>query len=131
MKIIIAIFTLFLVLSCSFAQNSGKISGRVTDEKSGSPLQDAAVQLTKNNDSTIISGAATDSDGRFALSGIPYGTYHLRVKFIGYSAIDIYEINISQSKSEQQFDSLKLKIGDAKTEEIDVESEKSMMTIEG
>lgn len=122
---------LFFAVFTAFGQNQGKISGRIVDDKGNSPIQDAAVQLTKNSDSTIISGAATDADGRFTLAGISYGTYHISVKYIGYSPINIYEISLSEQHKDQSFDSLKLRIGDAKTEEINVEGEKSLMTIEG
>jgi outer membrane receptor protein involved in Fe transport len=61
------------------AGQTGKITGRITDEKTGEPLVGATllIQGTKM-------GAATDFDGEYFITNIPPGTYNLQVSILGY-----------------------------------------------
>ncbi|RMH58903.1 MAG: TonB-dependent receptor [Bacteroidetes bacterium] len=73
---------LFVIPGIALAQQ-GTVSGIVTDAESGDPLPGANVVLSQ-----IRQGAATDLDGRFTISAVPYGTYTLTVSFIGYRTIE-------------------------------------------
>ena len=66
--------SLFSVLS--FAQN-GKLTGKISDTR-GQSLGAATIailQLNKN--------AVSDNSGKYEISDIPYGTYHVEVRFVG------------------------------------------------
>lgn len=76
-----------MLMSCisqfSFAQNIGKISGTVSDEKG--VLEFVDVHLVKTIDTTKIAGyTITDANGNFNLNNIPSGDYTLRFSLIGY-----------------------------------------------
>ncbi len=60
------------------AQNGG-ISGRVTDQTTGTGLEAARIILTGT---TRI--ATSNRDGQYAFRGVPAGTYQLRVLRVGY-----------------------------------------------
>ncbi|RMD92186.1 MAG: TonB-dependent receptor, partial [Calditrichaeota bacterium] len=62
------------------AQNKGMINGKVTSAETGEALPGANILI----EGTTL-GAATDEQGHFSISGIPYGNYTLRASFIGYS----------------------------------------------
>lgn len=82
-KIVLSITMLWLSYF-SYAQETGSITGKVTD-KNNHPVEFANVFITSGNDSTkIISGAISDSTGNFSLSSIPYGEYFLHIQFIGF-----------------------------------------------
>ena len=77
-------FTLALLLlaalpSAALAQG-GSIIGRVTDDKSGRPVEQAQVNVV----GTTI-GALTNADGRYALRGMRAGAYQVRVLRVGYA----------------------------------------------
>lgn len=79
--------TILMLMSCisqfSFAQNIGKISGTVSDEKG--VLEFVDVHLVKTIDTTKIAGyTITDANGNFNLNNIPSGDYTLRFSLIGY-----------------------------------------------
>ncbi|MFQ6616650.1 MAG: TonB-dependent receptor plug domain-containing protein, partial [Fidelibacterota bacterium] len=61
------------------AQEIVSVSGRVVDELSGTPVENANVVLTGTG-----LGDATDSEGLFIIQGISPGRYRLRVTHIGY-----------------------------------------------
>jgi len=102
----------------SYSSEKGKVRGRVFDSETGKPLQDASVQIIRKSDTSIVSSAGTDNLGRFELS-VPYGKYRLVVSFIGYKDY-IRQVNLTPDNSEIIYDSIMLKMGDERTEEIDV-----------
>jgi hypothetical protein len=53
----------------SLARIAGTVSGRVTDQSSGTPVAAAAVTILASG-----LGAATDDDGRYRITGVPSGT---------------------------------------------------------
>ncbi|MEM6773054.1 MAG: carboxypeptidase-like regulatory domain-containing protein, partial [Bacteroidota bacterium] len=85
------LFLLFVL--CSYkvaAQNSGNLSGQVTDE-AGEPLIGAYLSLSDTDFRT-----ATDVDGSFLLAEIPYGTYTVKITYLG-SADGEETITINQA----------------------------------
>ncbi len=59
---------------------TGRITGVVTDSSSGQPVPSATVTIVGTK-----LGAATNSDGRYSISGVPVGTAQVRVQRLGYS----------------------------------------------
>ena len=62
---------------------SYKIEGKVTDDQSGAPLQFANAILLTPIDSTLITGANTDLNGKFELYTKP-GNYLVKIQFISF-----------------------------------------------
>src|SRR5438128_2794419 len=62
-------------------QQSGSIAGTVRDSTTGAPVVDAMVALV----GTALT-AKTDADGRFTITGVPAGSYRIRVRMLGYTA---------------------------------------------
>ena len=65
------------------------IKGRILDAESKEGLFGATIQL----EGTTL-GAAADIDGNYELKGIATGTYTLLIKYIGYQALRIEQIQI-------------------------------------
>lgn len=63
----------------TFAQGTGRISGKVTDSESGDFLPGANLMLQ----GTTI-GAGADREGSYRILNIPAGTYTLVVRYMGY-----------------------------------------------
>ena len=66
------------------ASSQTTLVGRVHDE-SGSPVPGANVLLLSAADSSLVQGAVTTDDGRFAIEAVAAGTYRLRVSFVGFT----------------------------------------------
>ena len=62
----------------------GTLTGRVVDGSTKQPLEFATVTLYRAKDSSIVTGAATDAKGGFAVADIPAGMYRAKIEFIGY-----------------------------------------------
>jgi hypothetical protein len=81
MRLILLFCLLFLqILTFPALAQTGKISGSITDTKTGDPLIGANVLIVGTN-----MGAATDIDGFYAILNVPPGTYSVRVSVIGYT----------------------------------------------
>jgi hypothetical protein len=86
---------LLLIISAAagFSQQTGKISGKVTDSKTGETLIGLTVKLTG---ATL--GASTDIEGRYTLNNLNPGKYSLSFSYIGYQNKNITEIEVSAGK---------------------------------
>lgn len=73
-----------MVVMCVAVMAQGKITGRVYDAKSGEAIEYAQVTLHKISDTSLVTGAATLQNGSFAIDKVPYGSYLMRVSFMGY-----------------------------------------------
>lgn len=61
-----------------------KVVGELRDSVSGEFLSFVNVAVLDSADSSFVKGAATNLDGLFEISGVPAGSYLLRITAIGY-----------------------------------------------
>lgn len=91
-------FCLLLLLSlishAAFSQQTGKISGKVTDTKTGEELIGLTVKVTGTT-----SGASTDVEGRYTLGNLNPGKYSLTFSYIGYQSKNITDIEVAAGKT--------------------------------
>ncbi len=76
----LAALLICLVAAPALAQERGSISGKVADKKTGHALPFATV--------TVVGaqrGGLTDSEGEFVITGVPAGTWEVKVQFLGYA----------------------------------------------
>ena len=78
-RLLTAVFVLLLFALPARAQEKGGVTGRVTDKRTGHALPFASITVMGAK-----SGGLTDSEGQFLITGIPVGTYEIRVQFLGY-----------------------------------------------
>ena len=71
------LFATFAIFS-SFSQ-TGKLSGKITDTNSNA-VSSATVLVSELNQSSI-----TDDNGMYSFQNIPYGTYTIQIKMIGFT----------------------------------------------
>ncbi len=86
----------FILISTSFAQNVGSISGKITDAKTGESLIGVNIILKGT-----YYGAATDINGNFRINNIQAGTYTIEVSYIGYKTVQFtgYKIETGVNKT--------------------------------
>jgi len=89
MKKFLQILFVFLLLP-SLASSTGKIRGKVIDEKTKEPLIAANVLVQNTN-----YGAATDLEGNFVILNLQAGTYVLRASLLGYQSVVVSNIKVS------------------------------------
>jgi outer membrane receptor protein involved in Fe transport len=82
------LLSLFIVPG-ALAGTSGKLSGRVLDAKK-QPLVGANVAIP-----AARTGAVTDAEGRYAIIGVPAGTYEVKVNLLGYGPVAVTDVRIN------------------------------------
>lgn len=87
------IFLFIIFYSFSSLAQSGKISGRVTDENN-EPLIGANVIINGTTQ-----GSATNIDGYYSILNVRPGTYTLTFKYIGYQTKVISNVNVNSDKT--------------------------------
>lgn len=80
-RIFVVAVLVLLSIIFAFAGNTGKIVGRVVDEK-GEALPGAIVKVIGTN-----RGGVTDPDGKYTIIGVPLGSYSVEASLIGYGAV--------------------------------------------
>ncbi|HTE01068.1 MAG TPA: TonB-dependent receptor [Mucilaginibacter sp.] len=80
-KNLLSLFLLFSCFSFAFAQNK-VITGKVTDQKDGSPLPGVSVTVKG-----VSGGTQTGSNGSYSIT-VPAGTQTLIFRYIGYKEAD-------------------------------------------
>lgn len=87
---------MFLCFSLhTVAQNNNRISGVVYDYSTKESVIQAGIQVLSPKDSSLISGTATDLNGKFSVSVKP-GKYILGVSYIGYKKI-FKQVDVSKT----------------------------------
>ena len=92
MKATNVLITVACLLSASvlFAGTTGKITGTITDAKSGEKLVSANVVIEGTN-----IGAAANLEGYFVILNVPPGTYRLKASLLGYSTSTIVDVRVA------------------------------------
>ncbi len=87
------------------AQTSGSITGTIVDASNKEGIAQATVKLLKK-DSTYITGAATDLDGKFRIAAKP-GSYVLQFSYIGFKTRH-NNITLTSGKPSHNFGTIEL-----------------------
>jgi outer membrane receptor protein involved in Fe transport len=90
------LITILLVIigSSIFAQETGKITGTVTDKKTGETLIGVTVKIKGTS-----KGMATDVDGKYAIPTLAKGNYILVFQYIGYGSKEISDVIVASGKT--------------------------------
>jgi len=76
---------------------TGVIFCSVTDENN-QPLEYATIAVLKTSDSSVVTGGITNEKGMCIVDKVPWGTYTVRVSYIGFKPIFIPNAGISKEK---------------------------------
>jgi TonB-dependent receptor len=91
---IVILFVLGLFTGNLFAQTTGRISGKVIDQKTTETLIGATVSIQGTT-----KGAATDVDGHYNLSALEPGKYTVLIRYMGYQSKSISDIVVKAGES--------------------------------
>lgn len=90
------LFLLLLIAATNIAiAQNGRISGKVTDKKSGIPVIGATIVI----EGTAL-GNVSDTDGRFDIKDVPAKSYNIQVQSIGYDPVIIYNVVVSSGNEQ-------------------------------
>jgi len=105
-----------------YAGTTGKIVGRIVDNKTDEPLIGANVMVVGTS-----YGAATDIDGNYIIVNIPPGTYTLRISMVSYKTIIMNDVNIVADRTTNISD--KMQQSDVELDQIVISAETPLIQI--
>jgi len=86
---LVIILSVLVFQSGLLAQQTGSISGRITDKSNNEELIGANVMVV----GTTI-GASSDLDGKFNIKGLQPGKYSIKVSYISYQSVTVENIDV-------------------------------------
>ncbi len=118
---------LFLSVN-ALAQNStlGSVKGTVVDDSTRLPLEFVDVLLLRTADSTLITGAVTQSSGRFDLKDIPFGQYVVKFTLVGYREKTTQVFMIGARRRHLNLETIPLVSSAVALEPVTVSAEKAL-----
>ncbi|MGE5352619.1 MAG: carboxypeptidase regulatory-like domain-containing protein [Acidobacteriota bacterium] len=131
LKTSLQLFILTVVLSQTAFAAGGKLTGRLTDKKSGEALGFANVIIThilQDGKETVLSsplGARTDGEGYYVILNIPPGEYTVKASIIGYTTVIAKEVRVDPDRTINL--SFELEPASIQTDEIVVTAKKEII----
>jgi ferric enterobactin receptor len=101
-------FTVACLTAAAQNNNTGKISGKVTDALTKIPVDYATVGIYKQGSTSPFNGASTDPKGNFKIDNIAPGEYSITVDFLGYKRLTVEHLIISATVKNIALNSLLL-----------------------
>ncbi|MCA0427747.1 MAG: TonB-dependent receptor [Bacteroidetes bacterium] len=123
-KHLLLIFKILVVVSGLRAQQTGSVSGKITDKKDQSELIGVTVLIQGTK-----FGTATGPDGRFSIRNIKQGEYTLEITYIGYKKMILTGIKIKAGEN-KDVGTLALVEATANIDEVVVVGKKPLIDIE-
>ncbi|OXA80818.1 Outer membrane receptor proteins, mostly Fe transport [Flavobacterium aquidurense] len=82
MKLKFFLFALLGVIATAQAQNTGTVSGKISEKSNNAPISYATVSIKENG--KVVSGVNTDDNGDFTIKNLGLKSYTIEVQYIGF-----------------------------------------------
>jgi outer membrane receptor protein involved in Fe transport len=82
MKLKFFLLALLGVIATAQAQNTGTVSGKITEKSNSMPISYATVSLKENG--KVVSGVNTDDNGEYSFKNIALKSYTIEIQYIGF-----------------------------------------------
>ena len=78
---------------------NGKITGKIIDTETQKPMEYANVTIFRKQDSKLVTGNISNTDGSFTISDLPYGSYYVEASFIGFEKTTVNDVKITANST--------------------------------
>jgi hypothetical protein len=95
-----------------FAQSvpaGARISGKLVDANSGEVVDFATVALYKVGSDNMAKGTSSNDGGMFNLYSVPFGSYSLRISFVGYEKLIVDHVELNETHMVANLGTIRLK----------------------
>jgi outer membrane receptor protein involved in Fe transport len=102
----------------------GIITGVVLEEDLNQPMEFVNLVLFRVRDSSMVTGTITNLEGKFTLTGVPFGRFYLVANFIGYNHDTVTGIVLTPQSKTADIQTIKLKSASTDIQGVEVVSDK-------
>jgi len=106
---------------------SKSIVGEVVDGTSGMPLEFATVSIFLAQDSSLVTGGITGTDGSIKFNAKGKGPFYAVVEFIGYESLTVDDISFEKGERLYDLGEISIVPGGISLDEVEVRAERSDM----
>jgi len=106
----------------------GVITGELHDSNTNNDVEYGSVVLFRSADSSLVTGALTDSKGKFLIDKIKPGKYYLRVQFIGYENKIIPDMNISAQNADIKLGDISIQPSSSSLSGVEITSQRALIS---
>ena len=85
--------------SMNAVPKNGKIIGIILDTETQKPMEYANVTIFRKQDSKLVTGNISNTDGSFTISDLPYGSYYVEASFIGFEKTTVNDVKITATST--------------------------------
>lgn len=96
-KLVLSIFLMLISGIYAQAQPSYRIEGKLHNFAENKPVEFASVSLHSVTDSSLVTGAISDTSGRFTINNLKPGDYYIKVSCIGFKPALKNGISLNQA----------------------------------
>jgi len=82
MKLKFFLFVLLGVITTANAQNSGSVSGKITEKSNNAPISYATISVKENG--KVVAGVNSDDHGDFSIKNLALKSYTIEIQYIGF-----------------------------------------------
>jgi hypothetical protein len=126
---------LFLGLTvCATAQvtnNTGSISGKLRDETTGEAIEFAAMNLSSSGNTGYFKNLMTENDGSFLFDDVPFGSYRIKISFLGFESRIIEDIQINKDNQNHNLGLVRIKQASHTLDELVITATKPQIEFKG
>ena len=126
-------FALLLLISTYYTQAqtlnraNGKISGRIVDAQTGTPVEYTTIRLFTQDQNKLINGVIADSKGNFKFINLPDGKYKVVIDFLGYQKIEKSNVVLNKANRSIAFDDVKLESSQTILQGVTITAKKALI----
>ncbi len=106
----------------------GQIEGQVLEGETGQPIGTATVAVWSLPDSSLVTGAVTDDEGRFLIDRLRPGRYYVVITFVGFRPYSSEALTLSRQAPKVDLGAIRLLPDTAQLEGIEVTAERETVT---
>lgn len=123
-RLLISIIFFILAAVSAFAQPSFRIEGKLHNFTENKPVEFASVALHTLPDSALVTGAVTDTTGKFSIYNLKEGNYFIKVSCIGFKTTLKNGITLNPSSPVYNMGTIELNAESQTLKEVTVEGER-------
>ena len=120
---------IILLLHCfgmAFSQDQATLSGKIIDQETLAPLPFVTIIVAEQSSGNTVTGALTDEDGRFVITGLVHGNYVVSCSFLGYQTVEI-PLLVGEKNNAYDLGKIELVTDSRQLDEVTVTAKKELV----